>query len=272
MTRAAELHHEDAEISLRFAGRSDVGARRPLNEDAVLARFPVFLVADGMGGHAGGDVAAATAIDGFGGLGQQPATVDQVESAIAVVREAVAAASGGTGGTTLSGGVLVDIAGTPHWYVVNIGDSRTYVAWRGRLEQVSVDHSVVQEYVDSGVVTEAEASTHPRRNVITRALGVGDDHRVDSWLIPAERGQRLLVCSDGLSGVVARSDLEAVLFAETSAALAADRLIGLALAAGGPDNVSAVVVDVDHVPCHDGGLETTATPIDSDTAPRGMLA
>lgn len=271
MSCAREQHHEHAELSIRYAGRTDVGVRRKLNEDAAHVRFPAFLVADGMGGHSGGEVASAAAIEPFALLGSEPVELEQVEWALSAAAEQVATASGGIGGTTLAGAVVVAVAGDPHWYVVNIGDSRTYLAWRGRLEQISVDHSVVQEFIDSGVIAEADAARHPSRNVITRAFGVGGDHRVDSWIIPAERGQRLLICSDGLSGVVSRSQLEQVLFSETSSALAADRLIELALAAGAPDNVTVIVVDVDSVPGSDAGLVTTAVPPEVDTVPRGSL-
>ena len=126
---------------MRFAGRTDVGRVRARNEDAVLARHPVFLVADGMGGHEHGERASASVLEEFDELvGDGPAQLSDVEAIISRLRQRVFEASGGTGGTTLTGAILVEVAEQPVLaYILNVGDSRTYVAWRGRLEQISVD-------------------------------------------------------------------------------------------------------------------------------------
>ncbi|MFC7432247.1 MULTISPECIES: PP2C family protein-serine/threonine phosphatase [unclassified Agrococcus] len=251
----AELHvgeyrYEHAAIVLRWAGATHEGARS-MNEDSVFASFPVFLVADGMGGQASGDVASALAIESFRTLkGRTLATVDGVEQSVERAFRAVrheAAWHGAAGGTTLAGAVAVDVGGVAHWYVLNVGDSRTYLLERGVLQQVSVDHSVVQELVDAGAVERTAARTHPQRHVITRAIGAGEELAPDSWLLPAEQGQRLLVCSDGLSSELDDDEIAGVLRATPSPADAAASLVARALRAGGRDNVTVVVVDVDEV-------------------------
>ncbi|MGO1393066.1 PP2C family protein-serine/threonine phosphatase [Agrococcus casei] len=266
MSRTRDRYVESGLASVRFAGRTDVGRVRARNEDAVLARHPVFLVADGMGGHEHGERASASVLEEFDELvGDGPAQLSDVEAIISRLRQRVFEASGGTGGTTLTGAILVEVAEQPYWYILNVGDSRTYVAWRGRLEQISVDHSVVQESIDAGIIRADQAEGHPRRNIVTRALGIGDDDRLDSWLLPAERGQRLLVCSDGLTEVVSADDLQAVVLREASVSQASNRLVELALDRGGPDNVSVIVVEVDAVSRSDSGLEATGPLIDDDT-------
>lgn len=267
MNRTRDRYIESGLASVRYAGRTDVGRMRAINEDAVLAKHPVFLVADGMGGHEHGERASASALAEFDELvGDGPSQLDDIEAVIGRLRERVLEAAGGTGGTTLTGAILVEIEGEPHWYILNIGDSRTYVAWRGRFEQVSVDHSLVQESIDAGVIRADQAEGHPRRNIVTRAIGVGGDDRLDSWLLPVERGQRLLVCSDGLTEVVPAADLQSVLFREASVSQASNRLIDLALDRGGPDNVSVIVVEVDGVSRSDSGLEVTGPQLDEDVS------
>ena len=113
---------------------------------------------------------------------------------------AIEAAPGRGAGTTVTGVLVTELEGVPYWLVLNLGDSRTYRLSEGELEQISVDHSEVQELIDDGLLTAAEAVHHPRRNVVTRALGVGDGLYVDYWLIPIEEHDRMLVCSDGLTG------------------------------------------------------------------------
>lgn len=268
-----EYRFEHPAIQLRWAAATHEGARA-MNEDSVFASFPVFLVADGMGGQASGDVASALAVESFRTLkGRALATVEGVEQSIERAFRAVrheAAWHGAAGGTTLSGAVAVDVSGIAHWYVLNVGDSRTYLLDGGELQQVSVDHSVVQELVDAGAVERAAARTHPQRHVITRAIGAGEEHAPDSWLLPAERGQRLLVCSDGLSSELDDHEIAGLLRATPSPADAAASLVARALHAGGRDNVTVVVVDVDEV-TGDWELEDTHRGgLDEDTRPTGI--
>ncbi|GLJ63047.1 MULTISPECIES: PP2C family protein-serine/threonine phosphatase [Microbacterium] len=259
-----------APITVAVGAATDTGRRRAINEDALLASAPVFLVADGMGGHDAGEVASRMAVAAFADLvGRDHLTVDEVREAVEAARRRIDAFSSSreTGaGTTLSGVVIVDVRGAGYWLALNIGDSRTYRLAGDRLEQISVDHSLVQELVDSGRLAEADAERDPRRNVITRALGAGSSERVDFWMLPASRGDRLLICSDGLPREVGRDQIAAILSAEDDPQTAASRLVEAAVARGGRDNVSVIVVDAVHVAWHDG--DTGTRDIDADTRPR----
>jgi protein phosphatase len=144
--------------------------------------------------------------------------------------------------------VLVEAEGAPHWLVFNVGDSRTYRLSQGRFGQLTVDHSEVQELVDTGQITEQQARTHPRRHVVTRALGTGDDAEPDVWLLPVEEGDRILVCSDGLSGELTDEEICDVLSAVKEPQAAADTLIEETLRSGARDNVTVIIVDAAGVP------------------------
>jgi serine/threonine protein phosphatase PrpC len=232
--------------------RSDVGAVRHVNEDNMLAADPVFVVADGMGGHARGDAASATAVETLARelpSGSLP-TPDEVIAAIDEANAAVRGLSGAdesgvaVAGTTLTGVVRVRIpeTGEQQWMVVNVGDSRVYL-WDGRaLEQLSVDHSAVQELVDAGLITQAQAAVHPERNVITRALGAEDLVDTDSMLVPAQGRQTFLVCSDGLTKELSDEQIARIL-ADASTGRVADALVDAAIETGGRDNVTVVVVE-----------------------------
>ncbi|MBS1698803.1 MAG: serine/threonine-protein phosphatase [Actinobacteria bacterium] len=262
-------------IVARAGSATHTGLRRSLNEDALLAQSPLFLVADGMGGHQAGDVASRTVIEGFEELHGRPGlTIDDVSFTLARVRAAVDAI-GGTGaskaGTTLSGVTIAAVDGVGYWLAVNIGDSRTYRLSGGALEQISVDHSVVQELIDSGELPAADAPRDRRRNIITRAIGAGSTGEADYWMIPARVGDRILVCSDGLSSEVDDDEIRALLTMHEDPQSAADRLIERALEHGGRDNVTAIVVDALHVSTRPGGDGATGIDdedIDSDTRPR----
>ncbi|GAA1512547.1 protein phosphatase 2C domain-containing protein [Agromyces terreus] len=227
---------------------------RSVNEDAFLAEAPVYLVADGMGGHARGDAASRAVVETFRrhlAVGS-PSTPEQVLDAIHSSNEAVRALSDegdeGTAvaGTTLTGVALVDAGDGAgfHWLAFNVGDSRIYT-WDGRtLRQLSVDHSAVQELVDAGLLSPEDAERHPDRNVITRAIGADDVVEPDLWLIPASGRQVFLLCSDGLSKEVDDETIARVLTGDTGhAAGLAGELVDLALEHGGRDNVSVVVVE-----------------------------
>lgn len=258
--RPGTITLSNGEIELFVDSRSDIGMVRKVNEDTLLALAPVFLVADGMGGHARGDAASQAAARVFSEhiAPAAPTTPEQVLDAIHssndAVRDLSSIGDSGTAvsGTTLTGVALVD-AGDPdslgesgyHWMVFNVGDSRVY-RWDGRvLRQHSVDHSAVQEMVDAGIISAEDAEQHPERNVITRALGAEDTVDVDVWLMPATGTATFLICSDGLTKELDRSEISAI-FArhESSADFSgiADELVDAALDAGGRDNVSVIVV------------------------------
>ncbi len=251
------------------------GLRRSTNEDAFLATAPVFVVADGMGGHDAGEVASALTVDTFRRMADSadgsPLTPAEVRTAFEEAQRAVDGL-GRTGrrraGTTVSGVAVAETDGVAYWLVFNLGDSRTYRLGATALEQISVDHSVVQELVDGGELDRASAASHPDRNVITRALGAGGVFRPDYWLLPMEAGDRILVCSDGVSGELDDPAIARVLREEADPQAAAARLVHEGILRGGRDNLTAVVVDAfDRTRLgadrdHDG----------EDTIPRGPVA
>ncbi|WP_243076149.1 PP2C family serine/threonine-protein phosphatase [Microbacterium sp. SS28] len=271
MTAASAL------ISVVCGAATDQGLRRRINEDAYLADSPVFLVADGMGGHHAGEVASAAVVEEFAALAGRPSlSIADVGETLDRARRRVEELPPGAGagaGTTLSGVVIADVDGEGYWLAVNLGDSRTYLLSDGELEQVSVDHSVVQELIDSGELDEQSASSDSRRNIITRAIGGGSDGEPDFWLIPAGAGDRVLVCSDGLSGELTRERIAEVLRTEPHPQSAATRLVREAVEAGGRDNVTALVVDATAVVTRGGDRAHETVPtivydLDEDTRPR----
>jgi protein phosphatase len=234
---------------LRWAAATDVGRVRRVNEDAVLAASPLFVVADGMGGHAAGEVASSLALDTLretlGGKAQP--SLDVVVTAVraanlAVFNKAAEQANLRGMGTTLCGLVLAGDG--DRLVIVNVGDSRAYVLQDGALVQITRDHSYVEELVAAGELTRDEARTHPHRNIVTRALGIEPTVDVDAWQVALTPGDRYLLCSDGLFGEVDEDVLAQVLTNVTDPQEAADRLVRLANEQGGRDNISAVVVDV----------------------------
>ncbi|WP_062380987.1 PP2C family protein-serine/threonine phosphatase [Demequina pelophila] len=227
------------------AGATHVGGRAR-NEDSLLANSPVFIVADGMGGHVGGAAASAAVVEGFAPLATgEPATPDQVADAVDRAREGVARVSaslGGDAGSTLTGAVGVRWAGTHWWMVINVGDSRVYALDGGALTQVTVDHSHVQELVDAGRLTPEEAAHHPDRNIVTRAIG-DDIPGMDAWLVPLVPGRRLVIASDGLTTAVPDRRIAAIASTVAHAHAAAAALVDAALANATSDNVTVVVAD-----------------------------
>ncbi|MDQ0665133.1 serine/threonine protein phosphatase PrpC [Arthrobacter ulcerisalmonis] len=264
-------------LSLTYGYGTDRGLRRELNEDSYIAADPVFAVADGMGGHEAGEIASGLCVRALAGIpqvatGERSITAAVLQQYLVRADNSIREATGARAGTTLTGAVIVEQMGIPYWLVLNIGDSRTYRLSQGRFEQISVDHSEVQELVDAGEITAQEATVHPRRHVVTRALGTGDETEADYWLLPVEEGDRVLVCSDGLTGELADDDILRILSTVAEPQEAVDALIQAALRRGGRDNVTAIVVDARNV-SNDDGAGTTAprlTSADGDevTLPR----
>ncbi|WP_382309263.1 PP2C family protein-serine/threonine phosphatase [Herbiconiux sp. UC225_62] len=235
------------DLRIAVGSATHTGLRRRANEDSFLAAAPVFLVADGMGGHEAGEVASALAVDAFAEL-TGPAYLRPSDIRTAFERAYAAISSlASTGnrraGTTVSGVALAENDGHAYWLVFNLGDSRTYRLAGGSLEQISVDHSVVQELLDEGELDRAAAASHPGRNVITRALGAGGAFQPDYWLVPVETGDRIMICSDGVSGELDDELITRVLREEPKAADAATRLVHEGILHGGRDNLTAVVID-----------------------------
>ncbi len=237
-------------IDLSWGSATHNGRRREHNEDALLASAPVFVVADGMGGHLAGEVASEIAVDHFRGfVGAARLTIHDVSQAVAAANNAIIAAgtqrAGAAGmGTTVVGLIAVEQLEMPFWLAFNVGDSRLYRLWEGELSQISVDHSYVQDLVNSGRLSVDDARGHPERNVVTRALGQENSIEPDYWIMPPEIGERFLLCSDGLSGEVGNDRIRELLAAEGEPAEAASNLVAAALAGGGRDNISVVVVEV----------------------------
>jgi protein phosphatase len=248
MTRV-ELHHGAA---------TDVGRVRQVNEDAYVAVPPVYAVADGMGGHEGGDVASAIAVEELARLaeaGYDPrhgaeavaAAVDAAQRRILEYADEQArhgVERRRSAGTTVVAALLVEGDTGPAWLLANLGDSRVYRFAGGRLEQISTDHSLVQELLDAGRITPDEVATHPERNVITRALGDGVGVEADYFVVPIRDAERLLLCTDGVSGMLDDDAIAMILAEAADPRDAADRVVAAAVAAGGEDNATAIVVDV----------------------------
>lgn len=253
------------QFSLDFGFATDRGLRRPLNEDALLAERHLFAIADGMGGHEAGEVASSICVATFA-RGQEAAgewlTPEHLQQFMVDADQAIREAAGSRAGTTVSGAALVRQGDAPYWLVFNVGDSRTYLLSEGEFRQVTVDHSEVQEMVDRGEITAEEALTHPRRNVITRALGTGEESDADFWMLPARPGDRLLICSDGLTNEVSDTAIREVMMSRTPPQIAVDDLLQAALRSGGRDNITLVIVDV--------RLEHEDDPF-TDTAPRAQI-
>ena len=235
--------------ALRSGSATDVGLVRTVNQDQLLAASPLFAVADGMGGHAAGEVASLTAIEAL------KAAFDKDRSPAGLVAAAEEANRavwdrGQTDlelrgmGTTLVAVALVESDGEERLTVISVGDSRVYLLRQGELEQLTTDHSLVQELVDEGQLSEAEADIHPHRHVLTRALGVDQDVTVDEIQILPVRGDRYLLCSDGLPRELSDNQIASVLRRLEQPGEAAKALIAEARARGGNDNITAVVVDV----------------------------
>jgi len=237
-----------AGVSLSVAALSDRGLRRPVNEDSFLADGPAFVVADGMGGYERGDAASAAVVAAFSERlsGDRFGEWAEVSAALLDADARVAEVAMGTtrgAGSTVTGAVLVSHEGEPHWLVFNVGDSRVYCHVGSELEQLTVDHSVAQELVDSGQLAAEDVANFPDRGVITRAIGARDS-LADSWLMPVVNGQRLLVCSDGVHSEVDDESIRAVLTMNGRPESVAQILVDRAKAHGGRDNITVVVVDV----------------------------
>src|SRR5579862_8319715 len=235
---------------LRSGSASDVGRVRTSNQDVALEDPDLFAVADGMGGHVGGEVAARVAVDTLRAAFQREQTVEGLRRAVAEANRAVwrqgQTERGLRGmGTTLTATALVNEEdGRQVIALANVGDSRAYVFSRDALIQVTADHSLAEEKVRQGQLTEAEAAVHPHRHILTRALGVSSDVDVDLWELHLHPGDRILLCSDGLTNELGDDRIGDVLSTVRDPRNAARSLVKAAIDHGGSDNVTVVIVDV----------------------------
>lgn len=251
--RARAVGANGAEVELEWAAATETGLVRANNQDSYWAGAPVFVVADGMGGHSAGEVAARAVTNRFAelsgdGFVEQEAIAEALLRAVEDIgHEAELGSESGIDagtGTTATGICLIDGEAGPEWLVFNIGDSRVYLWHDGALSQLTTDHSVVQEMVAAGQLTAAEAEVHPYGNVITRAVGFNEEPLADFFSLPVRAGMRLLICSDGLSKELTGHGIAHFLASADTAGAATEALVQAALGNGGRDNVTAVVVDV----------------------------
>jgi protein phosphatase len=250
-------------MKARATGRSDVGRRRTLNEDSFLVddEVGIYLVADGMGGHAAGEVASAEAVQAAFAMVKvarpklrplaEPLVDDDVRTALRVMESAIQAATymvyslaeldrGKTGmGTTISGMLILgDYAVT-----AQVGDSRIYQVRDGQAVQLTEDHTLIAWQLREGIISLDEARRSPHKNVITRAVGNREYVQVDTTLVRCEPGDRFLLCSDGLHGYLRTAEIPIV--AELGGAEAVDKFIAVANERGGKDNITAVLVEIE---------------------------
>lgn len=251
---------EASPVSCRHGGATDVGRVRATNQDALGATDGLYVVADGMGGHSGGEVASSVAVASILGafeaagrrrtraaLRTRAGLADAVSTANREVIERAAEdpALHGMGTTMCALAVVTGEDGGPALAVANVGDSRVYRFGGGVLTQVSDDHSLVGDLVRAGELTRDEASRHPQRNILTRALGIEVEVMVDTWELVPVAGDRYVLCSDGLVNEVDDATMADLLAGTPDPQDAANALVEVAVATGGHDNVTVMVVDVD---------------------------
>ncbi len=247
--------------ALRWGGATHVGRVRTLNEDHFVARPDenLWVVADGMGGHNGGEIASEIASETVGRAFVHRSIdglIEAVETANAAVYSAGVEDPELTGmGTTVVALAVVDHESTEVLAIANVGDSRCYRYAEGELDQVTTDHSLVAEMVREGSLSPEEAAVHPQRNIVTRVLGVHDDVPVDVFAVDPYPGDRYLLCSDGLFNEVPERGIASVLHTIADPNEAAEELVHLAVDGGGRDNITVVVVDV----VEDGGRAADAS-------------
>lgn len=241
-------------MRIRVGATTDIGQVREGNEDAVLLRSPLYAVADGMGGHRGGEVASNLALQTVERMfAERKGTLtEQVERANRAVFERSQSDRDVSGmGTTLTAALIEGSAVR----LAHVGDSRAYLFRGGALRLLTEDHTLVHRMVVEGEITETEAENHPHRSILTRALGVEGDVQVDETTIEVRNGDRLLLCTDGLTGMISDDQIMSVLQEVRDPQEAVDRLVRAANRAGGIDNITALVIDF----AEDGSLDGSET-------------
>ena len=257
-------------ISVSIGAVSDTGKLRAANEDSFVSEQNILAVADGMGGHNAGEVASAMAVQllraATDHLTQTPNAlvniVTEINSAIFAAATSTAEQHGM--GTTITAMAISGDGVAPLQVVVaNVGDSRTYLVRAGELRQISIDHSYVQELVTQGVITFDDARTHPRRNIVTRALGIDETVLVDSWTLPVIDRDRYILCSDGLIDEISDEEILAISDLHSDPQQAAVNLVAAANSHGGRDNITVIVADFNETdsPVPVGAGSPDPTPI-----------
>lgn len=235
---------------LRSGSATDVGRVRKVNQDLPLEATNLYAVADGMGGHVGGEVAAQVAVDALLRVFSREPTRAGLQNAFekangAVWRESQEHSELRGMGTTLTAIALVGGEdGRDALALANVGDSRAYLFSGDQIVQVTADHSLAEERMRHGEMTEEEAAVHPQRHILTRALGVSSEVEADMWELQLRSGDRLVLCSDGLSNELSREEMAEVLSTVPDPGEAAHKLVEIANEHGGSDNITVVIVDV----------------------------
>lgn len=243
---SGQMHNRLHGAKATFGSRTDVGCIREHNEDSLVVAPPLFAVADGMGGHAAGEVASEIAVQVVSELAPTTPDSQALGAAVEAANEAIIqAAFEGRGregmGTTMTAALLEG----ERLVIAQVGDSRAYLLHQGRLQQLTRDHSLMADMIEAGQLTPEEARVHPQRSVITRALGSAPHTRPDLYEINVEAGDRLLLCSDGLTTMLHDSEIEAIMSRTWDPQHCAAQLVSEAVAAGGYDNVTVVVANVE---------------------------
>ena len=246
------------ELELTWAGVTDRGRRRENNQDSFLAKYPLFIVADGMGGHAGGEIASQATVDRLSDMVDAGEIDDDrilaaLQLAVDDIHHHPETTDEGTG-TTLTGVYLDRGEDGWRWISLNIGDSRVYLERDGRLIQVTTDHSVVQELIASGKISPEEADVHPYSNVITRAVGANELVSPDYVAIDVVDGDRFIICSDGLTKELTDYGILHFLRENAEPADAVSAMVDAALENGGRDNVTLIVLNVRYTGAAEGGI------------------
>jgi len=228
--------------------KTDVGLVRKVNEDSMISvpELGMFVVADGMGGHAGGDFASQCIVNRIGQIDQNLPSGEVMKAMRSAILEAhyeILAEAERRGGGTIGSTAIGLILSEPHFACLWVGDSRLYHMRNGKMTQLSRDHSLVNDLLESGQITEEEAINHPHGNVITRAVGVGDTVEIDKLRGTYEAGDRFLLCSDGLSGFVT-DEVIAQFMSTAPITSLCNELIELAKEGGGRDNITAIVIEI----------------------------
>lgn len=230
---------------ISFGSRTDIGYVRDHNEDSLIIIPPLFAVADGMGGHEAGEIASEITVNTLAELA--PSHLDAegltaaVEAANYNVMKAPRQGIGRDGmGTTLTAAMLEG----ERLLIAQVGDSRAYLLHKGHLQQITRDHSLMADLIEAGQITPDEARVHPNRSVITRAIGSDIHMRPDIYELNVDAGDRILLCSDGLSSMISNNAIESIMRRQSDAQHCADELVTAALENGGADNVTVVVADV----------------------------
>ncbi len=235
-------------LALRYSARSDVGLIREINEDSGYAGPRLLVIADGVGGHAAGEVASSVAVGVLATLDEDSPGGDILERLSTAIHNANShlrdMVSGDPDLRGMGTTVTALLRAGSRFGLVHVGDSRGYLLRDGELQQITRDHTFVQTLLDEGRITAEEADHHPQRNLITNALDGREDIELDLSVRETRAGDRYLLCSDGLSGVVSEDTIRDTLAAEASTDVAVEKLVELALKGGGPDNITAIVADV----------------------------